>query len=166
MLKFWTICILWDMSPKAHKIASIKCMKNTAIHESWKCSDLKNQQRCKFSKGQNPRPHRASSNFLYVGWDVRVKFGDPRSNGSRDILGAGFVSNERTLERTKQIARLMQCQRSLEYRRRFRIKWRGVSPSPNLWWASCSSWVAQPFASHHLVGLLLLASPVQLLGQL
>ena len=26
---------------------------------------------------------------------------------------------------------------SLEYRQRFRIKWRGVSPSPTLWWASC-----------------------------
>ena len=32
----------------------------------------------------------------YVGVDVHVKFGDCRSNGSRDISGAHFVSNERT----------------------------------------------------------------------
>ena len=32
----------------------------------------------------------------YVGVDVRVKFDDPRSNGSRDIRGADFVSDERT----------------------------------------------------------------------
>ena len=32
-----------------------------------------------------------------VGLDVRVKFGDSRSNGSRDIEGADFiVTNERT----------------------------------------------------------------------
>ena len=32
----------------------------------------------------------------YVGIDVRVKFGDSRSNdGSRDIPGADFVLNER-----------------------------------------------------------------------
>ena len=28
--------------------------------------------------------------------DVPVEFGDPRSNGFRDIRGAGFVLNERT----------------------------------------------------------------------
>ena len=32
----------------------------------------------------------------YVGMDVHVKFGDSRSNGSRDIRGADFESNERT----------------------------------------------------------------------
>ena len=32
----------------------------------------------------------------YIGMDVRVKFGDSRSNGSRDIRGANFMSNERT----------------------------------------------------------------------
>ena len=32
----------------------------------------------------------------YVGMDVHVKFADSRSNGSRDIRGADFVSNERT----------------------------------------------------------------------
>ena len=32
-----------------------------------------------------------------VGVDVAIKFGDSRSNGFRDIRGAGFVSNERTL---------------------------------------------------------------------
>ena len=31
-----------------------------------------------------------------VGVDVRVKFVDSRSNGSRDIGGAGFVSRHRT----------------------------------------------------------------------
>ena len=30
----------------------------------------------------------------HFGMDVTVKFGDSRSNGSRDIRGAGFVSNE------------------------------------------------------------------------
>ena len=30
----------------------------------------------------------------YVGVDVTMKFGDSRSNGSRDIRGANFVSNE------------------------------------------------------------------------
>ena len=30
----------------------------------------------------------------YVGVDVRVKYGDSGSNGSRDIRGADFVSNE------------------------------------------------------------------------
>ena len=32
----------------------------------------------------------------YVDMDVRVTFGDSRSNGSGDIRGADFVSNERT----------------------------------------------------------------------
>ena len=32
----------------------------------------------------------------YVSVDVRVKFGDSRSNGSRDIQGADFMLNERT----------------------------------------------------------------------
>ena len=32
----------------------------------------------------------------YVGVDVRVKFGDSRSNGSRDVRGNDFMSNERT----------------------------------------------------------------------
>ena len=32
----------------------------------------------------------------YVSMDVRVKFGDSRSNGSRDIQEADFVSNEWT----------------------------------------------------------------------
>ena len=32
-----------------------------------------------------------------VGTDVPVKFSDSRSNGFRDIRGADFVSNERTL---------------------------------------------------------------------
>ena len=32
----------------------------------------------------------------YVGLDVHVKFGDSWLNGSRDISGADFVSNERT----------------------------------------------------------------------
>ena len=31
-----------------------------------------------------------------AGTDVRVKFGDSRSNGSRDIRGADCVSNEHT----------------------------------------------------------------------
>ena len=31
-----------------------------------------------------------------VAIDVHIKFGDSRSNGSRDIRGADFVSNERT----------------------------------------------------------------------
>ena len=31
----------------------------------------------------------------YFGMDVREKFGDSRSNGSRDIQGTDFVSNER-----------------------------------------------------------------------
>ena len=35
-----------------------------------------------------------------VGLDVRVKFGDCRSNCSRDIRGVHFVWNERTNERT------------------------------------------------------------------
>ena len=35
----------------------------------------------------------------YVGVDVRVKFGDFRSNGSRDIQWADFVLNERTCRR-------------------------------------------------------------------
>ena len=35
--------------------------------------------------------------------DVSIKFSDSRSNGFRDIRGAGFVSNERTL--AKPIAR-------------------------------------------------------------
>ena len=34
-----------------------------------------------------------------IGTDVRMKFGDSRSNGFRDIRGANFVSNERTNER-------------------------------------------------------------------
>ena len=34
--------------------------------------------------------------IYYVGMDVPVKFGDSRSKGSRDIRGAGFVSNEQT----------------------------------------------------------------------
>ena len=44
-----------------------------------------------------------------VGMDVPVKFGDSRSNGSRAIRGAGFVSNQRTnkveayLNRAKRI---------------------------------------------------------------
>ena len=37
-----------------------------------------------------------------VGTDVCVKFGESRSNGCPDILGADFVSNERT-NRTKPI---------------------------------------------------------------
>ena len=32
-----------------------------------------------------------------VGMDVPLKFGGSRANGSRDIQGADFVSNERTL---------------------------------------------------------------------
>ena len=32
----------------------------------------------------------------YVGMHIGVKFGDSRSNGSRDIGGAHFGSNERT----------------------------------------------------------------------
>ena len=32
--------------------------------------------------------------------DVPIKFGDSSSNDFRDIRGAGFVSNERTNERT------------------------------------------------------------------
>ena len=32
----------------------------------------------------------------YVGLDVRVKFGDSRSNGSRNIRGADFASSELT----------------------------------------------------------------------
>ena len=35
-----------------------------------------------------------------MGMDVPVQFGDSRSNGFRDIRGADFVSNERTIERT------------------------------------------------------------------
>ena len=35
-----------------------------------------------------------------VGMDVPVKVGDSRSNDFRDIQGADFVSNERTIERT------------------------------------------------------------------
>ena len=35
-----------------------------------------------------------------VGMDVSVKFGDSWSNGFLDFNGAGFVSNERTSERT------------------------------------------------------------------
>ena len=31
----------------------------------------------------------------YVGLDVHVEFGDSSSNGSRDIRGANFLSNER-----------------------------------------------------------------------
>ena len=31
-----------------------------------------------------------------VGMDIPVKFGDSKSNGSRDIRGADFESNERT----------------------------------------------------------------------
>ena len=34
----------------------------------------------------------------HVGMDVHEKVGDSRSNGSRDIRGADFVSNERTLQ--------------------------------------------------------------------
>ena len=34
-----------------------------------------------------------------VSMDVLLKFGDSSSNGSRDIRGAVFVSNERTNER-------------------------------------------------------------------
>ena len=42
-----------------------------------------------------------SSAFVgQVGVDVHVKFGDSRSNGSRDIRAADFVSNERTNEPT------------------------------------------------------------------
>ena len=33
-----------------------------------------------------------------VDMDVSIKFGDSMSNGSRDIRGADFVSNERTNE--------------------------------------------------------------------
>ena len=40
-----------------------------------------------------------------VGADIRVKFGDSRSNGFRDIRGANFVSNERTLAKAIPIAR-------------------------------------------------------------
>ena len=32
----------------------------------------------------------------YVDVDVRLKYGDQRSNDSRDIRGADFVSNDRT----------------------------------------------------------------------
>ena len=32
----------------------------------------------------------------YIGMDVKVKFGDSRSNISRDIWATDFVSNERT----------------------------------------------------------------------
>ena len=35
-----------------------------------------------------------------VGVDDPIKFGDARSNGFRDIRGADFVSNKRTIERT------------------------------------------------------------------
>ena len=38
----------------------------------------------------------------YVGMDVHVNFGDSRSNGSLDIRGAGFVSNEGTLRSLSQ----------------------------------------------------------------
>ena len=39
----------------------------------------------------------ADNNVVYcVGMDIRIKFGDSTSNGSRDIRGAAFVSNERT----------------------------------------------------------------------
>ena len=31
----------------------------------------------------------------YVGMDVHAKFGDSRSNGSRDVQGDDFVSDER-----------------------------------------------------------------------
>ena len=37
------------------------------------------------------------------GMDVRVKFGDSRSNDFRDIRGADFVSNERVNEHAKPI---------------------------------------------------------------
>ena len=36
----------------------------------------------------------------YVDMDIRVKFCDSRSNGSQDIRGADFVSNEPTKEGT------------------------------------------------------------------
>ena len=35
----------------------------------------------------------------YVSMDIHVKFDDSRSNGSQDIQGADFVSNERTLSK-------------------------------------------------------------------
>ena len=40
-----------------------------------------------------------------VGMDVTIKFGDSSSNGFRDIQGANFVSNERTLAKPIPIAR-------------------------------------------------------------
>ena len=40
-----------------------------------------------------------------VGMDVPIKFGDSSSNGFRDIRGADFVSNERTLVKPIQIVR-------------------------------------------------------------
>ena len=52
-------------------------------------------------------PPEAASDFIsevafldYVGVDVRVKLGDSRSNASRDIQEADFMSNEQTNERT------------------------------------------------------------------
>ena len=39
----------------------------------------------------------AVDNVGSVGMDVPIKFDDSRSNGFRDIRGADFVSNERTL---------------------------------------------------------------------
>ena len=39
-----------------------------------------------------------------VGMNVLIKIGDSRSNGFRDIRGADFGSNERTLAKPIQIA--------------------------------------------------------------
>ena len=41
-----------------------------------------------------------------VGVDVPIKFGGSRSNGFRNIRGADFVSNERTLAKPIPIARI------------------------------------------------------------
>ena len=40
-----------------------------------------------------------------LGMDDPMKFGDSRSNGFRDIRGADFVPNERTLAKPIHIAR-------------------------------------------------------------
>ena len=39
-----------------------------------------------------------------VGLDVPIKFGDSSSNGLRDIRGAAFLSNKRTLAKPIPIA--------------------------------------------------------------
>ena len=42
----------------------------------------------------------------------------------------------------------LQISSSEEYRQRFRIKRRGVSPSPSLGWASCSNFILQSLYIH------------------